>query len=261
MKLKVYLLAQGRGLRWKPDNPKKHPRYTRFAEEAPTDKQLLPIRDELLLQRSVRLFWEEGFGPAVVADSHLLDAMPRGIYAWDAITLDDPGDDVLQGALALMDEFPPEDGMTVLAFGDVIFSRRTIKAMAARMLSQDTGCVARVRPSPVCPKVADEVFAIWFSQVAWPEIKRRMEYMLTGKGNRPSKPWAFPFAVALDFTWITATYQIYRADGLKTIEADLVVTDDYTDDIDSPEEWMAFWDGIREAAEGDTDSWPLWPTI
>lgn len=238
------MLAQGEGSRWA-----NNPRHQRFNEEAPIYKQLLAVRGEPILARSAKLFRSRGFDVTVVASPELL--MLSGT---EGITLEDPGTDILECVLKLMELYPATQ-ITVMALGDVIFSRDAVEKLAEAVESQPMGCMARVFPSKVCDKVADEVFAIWYWAEQWPIVEGRARVMVMPGGKpgsrplRPRKPWAFPFAVAPDLNRVRRGYKSDH--GLKSIEGDLLTILDYTDDVDSPEEWLKFWYDLLAAAEAD----------
>jgi len=240
--VKVFLMAQGEAKRW---GARRHI-IDRFMSEAPPYKQLLEINGEKSIIRSVRLFLEAGADPTVIAGQDLLFLSGLQSYGY---TMHDPGSDIMRGVSDLINLYQPRTRV-IIALGDVIFSRKAITDLVHSCKTKEMGCMARVEPSRVCSKVADEVFAIWFTPNLWySEVHVRMETMLKRGGFRPHKPWAFPFSVTPSLERIIHAYNL--GDGLKTIKDELLVTEDYTDDVDSPEEWVEFWDDIRAAAEAD----------
>jgi len=238
--VRVYLMAQGKGLRWKDSSA----RYTRFLEQAPDYKQLLKINEEPAIHRSARLFNEKGFEVNVVADAELLRL--AGLVDV-GITLAAPGDDLIVGLQNLLFEYFPPEERIIVALGDVIFSRAAVSLLATATNFEDWGCMARINPNIASAKKADEVFAIWFHRDRWPTVLNRIDQMR--HGFRPSKPWAFPFLVSDALEVTNHAYNQHQ--GLKAIADDLLRIDDYTDDVDSPEEWMQFWDAIKAEAEVD----------
>lgn len=237
----VYLMAQGEGSRWQ--DRRKH---ARFAAEAPLYKQLLEINGEPILRRSARLFSNNGFEVVVIAGPELLELSGCQEIG---ITLENPGTDLLVGVLAVM-ELESHSALTVIAHGDVIYSPAAINKLTEAIEKNPVGCMARAYPSKVCTKVADEVFAIWFYAEEQSWVAERLRYMLysgpTPRENRPSSPWGFPSAVSTDLARTKAAYATGL--GLKAVEGDLLLVSDYTDDIDSPEEWLEFWDDLLAAA-------------
>jgi hypothetical protein len=234
----VYLMAQGQGSRWK---DRKAPWPPGFEMNAPPYKHLLQIGDECLIARSARLFIESGFVTYVVAEPELLDLSGLSSIG---ITLLYTGTDVLDGIRSLLVQAQPSDD-TVLAYGDVLFSRNAVY-LISDSLKRSYGVMARVDPSTACHKISDEVFAWWFAEARWPTILERITQMMARGRLRPSKPWGAPFVALPD---IEKTRRAYRTGhGLKTIRNDLVAINDYTDDIDSPEEWQQFWPDLLTKA-------------
>lgn len=235
---KVFLMAQGPGSRWG------HPlfRVREFDKLAPPYKQLLAVNGEPLISRSVRLFREVGWNTTVVANEELI----RLAGLDEGITLKDPGNDILDAVLQL----PYGEEPTIIALGDVLFSRDAVNRVTLECLMTASGVMARCEPSRVCRKVADEVFALWFHPRSAPYVLERCRWMRRrGSTDRPKKPWGFPFAGLPDLEKTTEAYK--TGAGLKTVEDDLLVINDYTDDVDSPEEWEQFWPALRSAAEND----------
>lgn len=236
----VYLMAQGVGSRW---HDRRAPRPAVFETDAPPYKHLLDVAGEPLIHRSARFFQEAGFHVVVVAGTELHSL---GASEFERLTLPDPGEEVLTACLAAM-EMRPADGQAVIALGDALFSRAAVASVAANLAGPSV--LARVDPSPVCNKVAPEVFAAWWPAALEARTRERIGIMVGHRGHpgsRPSKPWGLPFAVLDDFPkmWTAYSHSL-RLDAVRDL---LIVSSDYTDDIDSPEEWFAFWPDIRAAA-------------
>jgi len=248
----VFFLAQGRGSRWNESDRK---RAGLPPEDFPPFKQMLMVGGETLLARSVRFFQEAGFANlTVIATEELLRLTGQQDLG---ITLLDPGSDVLEPVHNLL-VTPPAD-VTVIVLGDVLFSRAAVAKLVEGVQTKPSGCMARVGPSKVTTKRADEVFAIWLDRQAAELARERCAMMvprlpnMTGHPNmtRPSKPWAFPFLACEDMLAMQVAYEQRANGGLMAAAAMLTTVDDYTDDVDSPIEYAAFWKPMLKAALED----------
>jgi hypothetical protein len=217
-KLSVFIMAQGQGNRWHKQNDRHH-----LDLPLPIYKQCLPVGPEPLIVRTQRLLVEGGIPPAVV----------RTVAPWElfadtgltGISLPEPGP-LLEGIAQCLDATPWADEIVFL-MGDVLFSKRTL---AASLEGPDLRFVGRLMPNRLTGKAAPELFSL---RVAGREILavRRIIRTLTRRGEiGPKKLWSLWDAIVNP-----ATLDI----------------NDYTDDVDSPEEYLAFWPSMRYAALAD----------
>lgn len=257
--IRVIIMAQGEGSRWESNPAFGHPpRPTLY-------KQLLPVGDESIISRSVRLYRERALDDIlVVASRELLDLSGLGAIGFDLdedpilrsarldqMHLGDRPKDVLRSVLMLRPRWG--EGGTVIALGDALLSRKAMDALWVEVVSRRPGCLCRVKPNPVSGKDADEVFAMWFFADAYEETARRLREMVNSRGSllRPSKPWGFPFAAIPELDAVMAAYDRRGKERLAGIRQFLTLTDDYSDDVDCLTEYRIFWPSLMMAALED----------
>lgn len=242
MPLTILILAQGKGLRWQD--------VSQAGVSAPPVglKQLIPVLGESLIGRTYRQFQTAcGVDPVIIGPPDLLVALGPDFRG---MTLDTPGDHVLDGMLALAHRGLWEPGRdTLFILGDVLFSD-----LAVRMIAYEIGRVSgseedrfvfgRRHPSTVSDKEASECFALFIGGRSYRptvDLARRMREC--GSTVMCPKPWAFPRLVCElppDIRMDRGMWQL--PDGW------MLESNDYTDDCDSMVEYIAFWPPMLEAA-------------
>jgi len=226
----VFILAQGKGTRWSMED-----KLRVNHRELPDYKQLLPVGGETLVRRTLRLLREEGFtGDITLVCIPELAGEVKG-YG-ESLTLPDPGDDILQAIVQLL----PLEQRGVMLLGDVLFSRLALRRLAKGMDLTASGVLARCEPSRITVKKADEVFGFWYDADFQPEALKRTTMMI--EHGRPGKPWAIPYLAMPDFAQTAVAHNNHPPALRDLIELPgMAHVCDYTDDIDSLQEYVEFW--------------------
>lgn len=221
-KLAVFIMAQGQGNRWH----RQHDRY-HLDLPFPIYKQCLPVGAEPLIVRTQRLLVEAGIPPAVVrtvAPAELL--LDIGFAeGTSGITLPEPGT-LLDGLGQCLDGSPWADEIVFL-MGDVLFSKR---ALAASLEGPSLRFVGRLMPSRLTGKASPELFSL---RIAGKDISRVRHHIsvLTRRGQEgPKKLWSLWDAI---------------------VNPPTLDMNDYTDDVDSAEEYLAYFSAMRDSALED----------
>lgn len=211
----IFVMAQGQGSRW-------HPQHERRSTGLPLPiyKQCLPVSGEALIARTCRLVAADC---QVVAPVDLL--AEHGLHG---LTLADPGPGLLNGVIQVMDLNPMADEIVIL-LGDVLYSPRALEWL---MDDVPLRFLSRLLPSKVSGKAAPELFGFRATGKALADLYRAMKRITRRDygGGASTRLWSL---------W----------DNL--VNPPTIDLNDYTDDIDSPEEYMAFWPAMVSAALED----------
>jgi hypothetical protein len=183
----------------------------------PRYRHCLPVGDEPLIARTCRL----------VGDCDVV--APRDMLASHALTglsLPDPGLGLLNGVVQVMDLARSADEIVIL-LGDVLYSPRAI----AWLVEDDAPVrfVGRFLPNAVSGKVKAEMYGFRASGPALADIYRVMKRVTRSDYHKGHGLWAL---------W----------DNL--VCPPTVDLNDYTDDVDSPEEFAIYWPRMLRAALG-----------
>jgi len=228
----IFIMAQGAGSRWYAQHERK-----KTGLALPIYKQCLPIGGETLIARTIRLLAKhvgERDHVYLVSTNDLRDEAGVGVWltSGKAKVLKQwtlrGGGPLLTGIADCMDQSPWSSEIVFL-LGDVLFSRRALEvAIGAYGGSiRRMRFTARLEPSSVSGKAAPELFSLAVQGDGIDEV-RKMIGILTKRGNQmPGKLWNL-----WDMAMTPPTWPI----------------NDYTDDVDSPEEYLAFWPAMRDAA-------------
>jgi hypothetical protein len=210
----IYILAQGKGSRW----------YDHFRHEDEYDmpseyKQLIPVNGEPNLFRTIRMLEDCGRDDyLVIAEGSMftpeqVDSLPNKIK-----TLRHPGN-ILHGVWQLLD-FSQEN---IFLLGDVIFSEQAIADIVAYDEREYT-LWGRFKDNIFTGKQAGEIFALTVSKEFTPLVKKQLSTIKLLQ----NKLWGF--------------YHHYLFSG------NWAEVDDWTDDIDSPNEYFKFFPMLEKLA-------------
>lgn len=238
-KVKIYILAQGQGSRWMAEHGRN------IAIELPSEyKQLIPMgynprgEGELLIQRTFRqlcnnLDWLSATNVTVIAHGEFVEYTPK----WAKFrSFREPTGCILEGICRTKDEW--EDHRIVFLLGDVIYSNAMMKEILTN--KNNIALFGRMGMNNITGKEASEIFALSFSGGESSFIWERMRHIWFHDGNNRAKLW-------------TLYDYIRDYEGLDFIS----ILDDYTDDVDSPEEYDQFFDTLKEMAlEDDKENTP-----
>ncbi len=223
--MKIYILAQGQGSRWRYDSHR-----VREIDLPSEYKQLLPIgKGEVLIQRTIRQIGEsidELDVTLIAPGDFLLYPYPEWMKFQ---SFREPTGCILEGICRTKNEWAGERVLFLL--GDVIYSNRMMKEI---INNRDTvSFFGRKGKNVFTDKEASEIFAFGFNDtqimqdVLWQEMRH-----LWFRREIDAKLWTL----------------------LSYLKLSIVeVENDYTDDVDSPEEYEQFYEKLKELALEDDE--------
>ena len=210
---KVFLMAQGKGSRWgNPDLP----------------KQCIPIGGRPLIDRTMSMI-PDGYLVTLISPDDVLSCIStERTFAYDYFV--DPGS-LLKGIWLCRHHIDPAMDNALFLLGDVVFSRKMAHYIFSKTWNEIT-LFGRIGANKKTGKAASELFALWIpyhsAESFFSELKL-VWVSLADSGNE-GKLWN----LSREFG--------YRIRTLK---------DDYTDDIDSPQEYEQFYDLLNLSAIED----------
>lgn len=233
--MKAIIMAQGEGTRWhvyeelykrRPDLPK-----------LPLDKQLINMGKFglPLISRTVLMLWHHGCKDICVISRNPFNLDGEEI-GW---TNTEPVGPLLHG---ILETVPKWDDRTLIILGDVAFSHAMIDAIISNPGLQVYG---RVGANEFTGKEASELFAITFERDHQQEIIDHCHWM-TKRGRPiryPPKLWALYRLLAG-----------FEHDDEGSFEEEILIQmGDYTDDIDSADGYIQWWNALNQQAALDDD--------
>ena len=230
--MKIYILAQDKGSRWKDDFGRDK------GIQLPSEyKQLVPIGNgEVLIQRTIRQLWEisRAKGIRVEGDwSHATliapgDFLLYNIPKWiEFRSFREPTGCILEGICRTKKEW--RDHRVIFLLGDVVYSNRMMQEI---INNRDTvSFFGRIGSNVFTGKDASEIFAFSFTEdyIVQRDVWEGMRDIWFRRQIQ-AKLWHF-----------------YDKSELRTLD------NDYTDDIDSPEEYNLFYEKLKELALADDE--------
>jgi len=188
--------------------------------ELPSEyKQLIPLGKETIITRTLRQL--EGYDITVIADGYFAPFMPENIKL---VYFRVPG--CLLRGIWQTRSWWGESG-NVFLLGDVVYSNELLRKIVK--YSTEISIFGRLGENKVTGKEAKELFAlnINFCDVhdRWIEDTLKSLY----ESNPRAKLWDFQ----------------------ESVEDEVIESNDYTDDLDSPEEYLQFWNKLEKSALED----------
>lgn len=212
---KIFILAQGEGSRWIPENWGRIP-------PAPY-KQVVPFNDkDTIISRTIKQVMGQDI--TVICHGDIIDYIKGLPISVDSFR--DPGT-ILKGIWLTNFHYDWQKyDRIIFLLGDVVFSNECIK----KILNDEEflSIYGRRGANPITGKEAREIFA--FSVCKMNYVPVISVLYLLWKRDKKSKLWDF--------------YREY-------VKHHFIEIDDFTDDLDSPEEYDQFWPKLVEAAAND----------
>jgi len=224
--MKIYILAQGQGSRWRYDSHR-----VREIDLPSEYKQLLPIGNgEVLIQRTIRQI-SEAWNIRTPIDLTLIapgDFLLYPFPEWMKFhSFREPTGCILEGICRTKKEW--KDNRVLFLLGDVIYSNRMMKEIISN--NDTVSFFGREYANPFTDKRAGEIFSFGCSNdlmIQNHQWRMMREIWFHKKIN--AKLWHF-----------------YHPDELRILD------NDYTDDVDSPEEYEQFYEKLKELALEDDE--------
>ncbi len=210
--MKIYILAQGKGSRWEGENlPSEY-------------KQLMPMGNgELLVHRTIRQIADAPNGVTLIAPGDfLLYNIPKWV---DFRSFHEPTGCILEGICRTKKEW--EGHRVTFLLGDVVYSNRMMQEIFSN--NDTVSFFGREGANVFIGKEAKEIFAFSFNenhviqQALWEDMRDMWFHK-----QIQAKLWHF-----------------CDRGELHTLD------NDYTDDIDGPEEYNLFYEKLKELALAD----------
>jgi len=215
----IFIMAQGAGSRWEID---KHNNWYPPADY----KQLVPIGDETIITRTIRQFTPNEM--AVIAHGDVF--YPVILNKAYIMTFQGDVGTIIRG-LWMTNEFWREDQQIVFLLGDVVFSNDLVEQILSKEHYTTATIFGRTGSNPVTRKRAKEIFALVIPSGAESHNFWRQEFRSFWVNHFGEKLWDF--------------YSINYP------ELDFVEINDYSDDVDSPQEYQQFYPRLQEATVND----------
>lgn len=226
----ILIMAQGVQARWRKVNG---------GVELPAHKQMIPMGKygaPIIARTQIMITTHGHVGNAVVVGPNEVAA--GGISA----EIPEPVGPLLQGIQATKGFW---NGRVIILLGDVVYSHSLIEFIL--LDTADIRFYGRPGVNHFTGKAAPELFACAFNENKYEEILDHCNWMLDRNQQikYPPKLWAL-YRLCAGFEHYNYMYE-------KEI---LHNNMDYTDDIDSPEEFTLFWNILNtEAAKDDDQCW------
>lgn len=225
--MRAILLANGAGDRWD-------------AQGEAFLKQQIPIDGVTVIGRTIRMLIELG-----LVHSEILVVGPEALWAGSGVvgwqppkrTLDEP-QPLLAGLLAT--KLLWDLHRTLILLGDVVFSYKALRLLIES--KEPIQFLGREGGNPVIDKAANELFGFVMA-VDYRDCVASHCWDMSKRGahiNYPPKLWAL--------------YRLicgFEHDEYKYEDELLLDPEDYTDDVDSPQEYAHYWEYLKRAALED----------
>jgi len=233
--VRVFVLAGGSGDRWGTGGPE---RDRLVSLGLPEYRHWLPVGGEPIIERTIRMLRERNTDDIIVVAPETFAPYLFGGGSEHKITEGEPGP-LLHGIATLGMDWGFE--RTVFLLGDVVLS----PAMMDTVLGNLDKCkfIGRLGGNPITGKEAPELFGFTVGRWGYEEVNSFCHWM-TRRGaniNYPLKLWAlYRLMCGLE-------HDDYDVDNKLLLEID----NDYSDDIDSVQEYQNYGSRlIRAALEG-----------
>lgn len=202
-------MAQGKGSRW-------------GSEDVPAEyKQLILVNEEVLIKRTIRQLIERGLSDITVIANGDFAEHTSGILR----SLHEPTGSINQGLLALYKDWE-QDGYTLFILGDVIFSEEAMNIIKDNR--EDFRLFARPWRNAVTGKEAREIFAVKIYRTQLARFQRLLQTLVN---EDAPKLW-----------------NMYdKVKYMSPFPVEFI--DDWTDDIDSPQEYDEFFYIMEQCAK------------
>ena len=231
--MRAILMANGKGDRWNAQDES--------GARTSILKQQITIDDEEIIFRTIRMLGELGVGPSetIVVGPQILWT-GRGVVGWQPIRALEEDEPLLGGLLSTRALWDCD--RTVILLGDVVFSYKAL-GMLLENAAPRIRFLGRSGGNPVFDKEANELFGFTMDSAFYKTVIEHCQAMVRRGApiNYPPKLWAL--------------YRLicgFGHDEYKYEDQVLLDPEDYTDDVDSPQEYAHYWVRLREMALGDT---------
>lgn len=231
--MKILVMAQGEGSRW-------HENLSRriaLQGDIPEYKQLIQVGTETLLGRTLRMV--KAFG---INSDDIVVVAPESFkgYTGDVRlhTLDSPGK--LLNGIAKCEGFWLDERVTIL-LGDVLFSRDGLGEILDS--SGTFSLLGRIGPNQSTGKSASELFGFAMADEVYEQIAFACRHITRKGSDLNGKLW--------DLRSVLMERQPDEVEFFQTI--------DWTDDVDSVEEYQQFWPQLLRMALLERRGGPLGP--
>jgi len=209
---KLFILAQGKDIKWKP------------TESLPKYKFQLLVGEDTILDRNIKLFRE--LNPIVIIHSDYPHNIPATYYSYKS-----PGM-LLHGIVSTKNnDLGWNANRIIILFGDVVFSRYAVSTIL-----EDTALLSlygRRGENFVTGKLQSEIFGLSVYRDLQPDVGTALYWL---------------WRAAVTYGYASNLWSLYYYIKNEQI---LKEFGDYTDDIDSVDEYNSFGEYLFDAVERD----------
>jgi len=225
---RAIIMAQGKGSRWTTS-------HRHHMDILATHKQLLPVGDETVISRTIRQLKELGISDVwVIAGSDIFDQIGDvGCYS-----LREPTGSIIQGIIGIRHLWMNEPDV-LFVLGDVLFSNAMMKTIATHKKSAFFG---REGGNVVTGKESKEIFAL----------------RLVGNADHSNKFYGKLIVLNTETSMpiklkLWDLYHYLFSQGFMGLIS--LIANDYTDDTDTPEEYLRFFHLLQASAISDDEKY------
>lgn len=225
--MKIIIMAQGRGSRWHVNMAKR----IALIGEVPPFKQLIPIGNTTIIGRTIRMLVARG-----IEETAILVVAPQAFEAKvggaQLLTLAGDAGPLVEGMKRLRSRWGPDS--TLWLFGDTVYSAKALDMILG--MDTDLGFVGRVGAgNSVTQKGASELFGFRMNSSMYDPIYEAVVELSDRARQReglPGRLWEL-------MEWM---------DQQEIDWGEVAYPGDFTDDVDSVEEYKARWEALSRAA-------------
>lgn len=209
--MKIFILCQGEGSRW-----------NEVSLESPEFKQMILINENPNLLRTVGMIKKRNLDYTVIGRGEMLSLEQHEMTQNHFVTLQWSGNTILEGIRQLLSM----DDAILFVLGDVVFSSKMFARMIYKCTRPNnyTHFMGRMGGNVVTGKQASEIFSFFVPAISQKEI------IETTKVFGGIKLWDLKNHLNLP---------VFEYKG------------DWTDDVDSPEEYEQFYPALNLAAQNE----------
>jgi len=210
---KVFLMAQGKSSRWGTPN---------------LPKQCIPVGGRPLIDRTMEML-PDNFSVTLISPDDVLSYIASE-RKFKYTYFKDPGS-LLKGIWLCKDKIDLGVDNVLILLGDVMFSRKMLHLIFSKEWEEVT-LFGRIGGNKITGKEASELFALWIPEQETEKFfdELKLVWISLQEAGQEGKLWN----LSREFG--------YTIKSLK---------DDYTDDIDSPQEYEKFYNVLNEAVIKD----------
>ena len=226
--MKAIIFAEGPGERWNQSRTA----HSRRLDWLPDYKHWLDCGGVSIIGRTAKMLADKDiYGTVIAPQSFRRAVWPFDVNTQTGMVRAEPGP-LLDGLAASRGFWDSEK--TLFLMGDVLFSRaRLNQVVGERGTSRPLVFFGRKEPNPLTGKEAPEIFGFAATSGKYNTVMKAAIYLCSHGRNK---------------LWDAKLWSLYRHLGQSEF---LDLEGDWSDDVDSPEEYEEFWPALQDQAIHD----------